>query len=103
MFCLSSTNVLEKSGIKVEGFKNCVAKSVNVRERDGKAPLVFIELIDMDTFETTGELLLLKQDLKMDEVFKLKSLEKQAVKATLKLGTYNGRSSVNVTEMIAAN
>lgn len=88
------------SNLVVEDFKNVVCKSVNIREREGKKPLVFIELMDFDTFNTTGEMLLLNNDLALDQVMALKQLERKKVKATLRVSPYNGRTSLNITNMI---
>lgn len=83
----------------VEGYKTVAVKKVNLLEREGKKPLVFIELVDPESFESTGEMMYLNQDADLNALMSLKSLERKKVKATLRLGTYNNRPSVNITNV----
>lgn len=81
------------TNISVEGYSDVRLKSFSIIEREGKKPVYFVELADASTFETTGEMILLKQ-LTTEEAFKIKALETKAVKAVLRVSPYNGRSSI---------
>lgn len=85
----------------VADFKNVAVKKVNLLEREGKKPLAFIELVDTETFESTGEMMYLNQEATLNDLMALKALERKKVKATLKMGTYNNRPSVNVVSVTA--
>lgn len=85
--------------LSIDGYKNVAVKSVNILEREGKKPLVFIDLADADTFKSTGEMMYLKKDLTINEMTYLKNLEAKHVKAVLQLGTYNNRPSVNIIDI----
>lgn len=83
-----------KSMLTVSEFANLRLKKFNVFEREGKKPLYFVEFVDADSFESTGEMMLLKPDFSQNDAFALSKLEKQKVSATIKISAYNGRSSV---------
>jgi hypothetical protein len=87
------------SNLVVNGYENLVLKSVDVIERENKNPLVFVEFIDTDTFESTGQIIYLKEDMNINYISSLKSLEKKPVKATVQINTYNGRSSLSVLDL----
>lgn len=101
---MSSVNgsVSSKVSMMIEGFTNCVCKSVNVIEKEGKKPLVFISLIDKDSFEVTGDMIYLNKEINITEITRLKSLEKKEVYAVIRLSEYNQRPSVAITSMIEA-
>lgn len=80
--------------LKVQDFKNVVLKEFREFSREGKTTLYFCELVDTDTFQTTGQMMYLGQD-----AFNVKALERQKVDATIQLGVFNNRSSVNVVEI----
>jgi hypothetical protein len=100
---VSGTNlVVSGSSIGVKGFEETVLKAVKVIEREGKKPLVFVDLMDFKTFDTTGEMMFMNKDMSIDLISSLKALEKKLVKAVLFIGTYNGKTSINVNEIIPA-
>ena len=70
-------------------------------EREGKKPLVFIELVDPETFDDTGEMMYLNPDADLNHLLSLKQLERKKVKAVLKLGKYNNRPSTNIVSITA--
>lgn len=88
------------SNLVVDGYKKVLLKSVNVLEREGKKPLVFINLHDCDSLDETGDIILLKDNVDMNYIMSLKEHEKKPVKAILRLSNYNGRSSIAVTDVI---
>lgn len=89
------------SSLVVSDFKKVTVKSVNILEREGKKPLAFVNLVDLETFETTGEMLYLKKDVTLKDLMELKSLERKNVKATLQIGMYNNRPSINIVDLVA--
>ena len=88
-------------GIMINDFVNVAVKSVNVLDREGKKPLVFIDLVDTDSFQNTGEMMYLKKDLTTNDIMNLKSLERKKVRASLAIGIYNNRPSINITDLVA--
>lgn len=92
-------DVKVQKSLVVQDFMNVAVKSVNVIERADKKPLVFIDLVDTDTFQNTGEMMYLKKDMTMNDIMSLKQLERKKVKAVLTIGVYNNRPSVNLVEV----
>jgi hypothetical protein len=90
------------SSLQVNGFEKMILKSVRVYEKEGKKPLVFVNFMDFNTFTDTGDLILLKENLTIDDISSIKALEKKAVKAVLSSNTYNGRSSFVVNAVLPA-
>lgn len=88
------------SNMVVEGYNKVLLKSVTVREREGKKPLVFLNFHDVESLDETGDMILLKDDISMDFIMNLKALEKKPVSAVIRLSTYNGRSSLSVSDVL---
>ncbi|MED4350878.1 hypothetical protein P9265_00830 [Schinkia azotoformans] len=88
------------SSLVVSDFKNVVVKGVRVLERPGKAPLAFVDFVDTDTYQTTGDMLYLKENSTLNDLMQLKSLEKKKVKVVLQLGIYNNRTTTNVVDIV---
>lgn len=88
------------SSLVVQGFKNTVLKSVKVIQKEGKKPLVFVCFMDFDTFEDTGDLIFVKENLTVDDLANLKVLEKKQVKATIVPNTYNGKTSFIAVDIV---
>lgn len=90
------------SSLLVDGFEKMILKKVRVFQKEGKAPVVFVEFIDFATFESTGDLIYRAENMNVDMITSLKSLEKKPVKATILANVYNGRSSFVVKDIKAA-
>lgn len=88
------------SNLVVDGYEKVLLKSVNVLEREGKKPLVFVNFHDCESLDETGDMILLKDNMDMNYIMSLKEYEKKPVKAILRLSTYNGRSSISVADVI---
>lgn len=88
------------SSLVVSDFKNVVVKDVRVWERQGKAPLAFVDFVDTDTYQTTGDMLYLKENTTLNDLLKLQDLKKKKVKVVLQLGIYNNRTTINVSDII---
>ncbi|MEC1715002.1 hypothetical protein [Schinkia azotoformans] len=88
------------SSLVVSDFKNVVVRNVRVWERQGKQPLAFVDFVDTDTYQTTGDMLYLKENSTLNDLMQLKSLEKKKVKVVLQLGIYNNRTTINVSDII---
>lgn len=86
--------VAQKSNVVVSEFSNVRLKSFKSFQKEGKNPVYFVELVDADTFESTGEMILLKKDFTQNDALAIAKLEKQPVRATIKVSPYNGRASV---------
>lgn len=91
----------KKSNLVVSEFSNVVLKSFNVFQREGKATLYFVEFVDAQTFETTGEMMFLKKDFSQADALQMAKLEKQKVRAEIRVSPYNGRSSVACVDIQA--
>lgn len=91
------------SGLVISGFDKVVLKSVKVIEKEGKKPLVFVNLVDFNSFDDTGDMIFLKQDLSVNDIATLKSLEKKQVRAVLTINEFNGKKSYVVTDVKAAS
>lgn len=87
-----------KSNLVINGFEKLVLKEVKVVERNEKSPLIFVEFVDADTYQTSGELMFISDTQKAHDVTPLKL---QQVKATLELSIYNNRTSIACKEIRA--
>lgn len=96
------SNVVNKSMLSVSEFKNVRLKKFNIFEREGKKPLYFVEFVDADSFESTGEMMLLKPDFNQNDALAISKLELKPVHATIKISPYNGRSSVACVDIVQA-
>lgn len=91
------------SGLVVAGFEKTILKSVKIVEKEGKKPLVFVNFVDFHTFNDTGDYIFLKENLTIDEIANLKSLQLKPVKATLTLNEFNGKKSFVITDVVPAD
>lgn len=70
-------------------WKGLVVKDVNVVERQGKTPLTFVDVVDPETFESSGQYLYLPED-RSEQV----PSRGTVVDVYTKPGIYNGRPSI---------
>jgi len=78
-------------------WRELVIKSVNVIERQGKASLTFVDVVDPKTYETSGEYLYLPEN--RNEVLPERGT---VVDVYTKPGMYNGRPNISFASVVAS-
>lgn len=91
---------MSNSSMVISDFKNVVLKDVRIWEKEGRKSLAFVDFVDIDSYQTTGDMLYLKENTTTNDLLKLKDLVKKKVKVVLALGIYNNRTTINVVDII---
>lgn len=82
----------------LNGFKNIILKDVKLVNREGKKPLCFVNLVDTDTHDHSGDIMFMSEDRDFN-VYTLEALQGLKVKAKLTLSIYNNRPSLTVSKI----
>ncbi|WP_263560719.1 hypothetical protein [Paenibacillus polymyxa] len=78
-------------------WKELVIRNINVLERQGKSNLIFVDLIDPQTYEASGEYLYMPED--RSEQLPPKGT---VVDVYCKPGMYNGRPNLSFASVVAS-
>lgn len=78
-------------------WKGLVIKDINIVERAGKANLTFVDLIDPETYETSGQYMYLPED--RNEILPPKGTK---VDVYTKPGMYQNRATISFASIVPA-
>ncbi len=79
--------------------KKTILKKVNVIERQGKSPLTFVDFVNPDTYESTGDFIFINNKIPVET---LKAMIGKEVKASIEIGSYQGRQSFTCVDITLA-
>lgn len=78
-------------------WRELVVKDINVVERPNKSPLTFVDVVDPQTYETSGQYIYLPQD--REEQLPPRGT---VVDVYTKPGLYNGRPTISFASVVAS-
>lgn len=78
-------------------WRELVVKDISVIERNGKAPLTFVDVVDPQTYESSGQYIYLPED--RNEQLPPRGT---VVDVYTKPGLYNGRPTISFASVVAS-